>query len=81
MYLGTEIQNGEQYVRFWSSNIPAGYGEKSVPRAKIAQVIFSRLEAPENLALIKSAPELDPYLAGLVTHRSTFAEALQKCGL
>jgi len=81
VYLGTETQNGEPYVRFWSSNVPAGYGEKSVPRSKIAQVIFSRLETPENLARIKTAPEMDPYLAGLVTKRSSFAEALEMCGL
>jgi hypothetical protein len=81
VYLGTEMQNGEEYVRFWSSNIPAGYGEKSVPRSKIAHVIFSRLETPGNLARVKTAPEIDPYLAGLVTKPSTFAEALEKCGL
>jgi hypothetical protein len=81
VYLGTETHDGEQYVHFWSSNVPAGYGEKSVPRGKIARVIFSRLEAPENLARIKSVPEMDPYLAGLVTKRSSFPEALEKCGL
>jgi hypothetical protein len=81
IYLGTETVNGEQYVRFWSSNVPAGYGEKSVPRSRIAQVIFSRLETPENLARIKTAPEIDPYLSGLLTRRSSFAEALDKCGL
>jgi len=81
VFLGTEMRDGEQYIRFWSSNIPAGYGEKSVPRGKIAQAIFSRLETPANLARIKSAPEVDPYLASLVTKRSSFAEAREKCGL
>ena len=81
VYLGREMQNGEEYIRFWSSNVPAGYGEKSVPRNKMAHVIFSRLETPSNLAQIKTAPEMDPYLAGLVTKRSSFAEALEKCGL
>jgi hypothetical protein len=81
VFLGTEIQNGVPYVRFWSSNIPAGYGEKSVPRSKIAQVIFSRLETPANLVRIKTAPETDPYLSGLVVKRSSFAEAQAKCGL
>jgi hypothetical protein len=81
VYLGREMKDGVEYVRFWSSNIPAGYGEKSVPRSKMAQVIFSRLETPENLARIKSAPEVDPYLSGLVTKRSSFAEALGKCGM
>ncbi len=81
IYLGTETRDGAQYVRFWSSNVPAGYGEERVPRGKIARVIFSRLEAPQNLARIKSAPAVDPYLAALVTERSSFAEALKKCGL
>jgi hypothetical protein len=81
VYLGTEMEQGVEYVRFWSSNIPAGYGEKSVPRSKIAQAIFSRLETPQNLTRIKTAPKVDPYLAGLVTRRSSFAEALEKCGM
>jgi hypothetical protein len=81
IYLGTQMLNGEQSVRFWSSNIPAGYGEKSVPRSKIAHVIFSRLETQENLARVKFIPATDPYLARLVTTPSSLAEALQKCGL
>ena len=52
IYLGMERKAGLDYVRFWSSNIPTGYGEKSVPRAKIIHAIFSRLDAPENLARV-----------------------------
>ncbi len=81
VFLGTEKRDGVEQVRFWSSNVPAGYGEKSVPRTKIAQAIFSRLEAPENLARIKTAPELDAYLAGLLTNRSSFEAAKKKCGM
>jgi hypothetical protein len=81
VFLGTDIENGVPSVRFWSSNIPAGYGAKSVPRSKIAHAIFSRLEVPENLSRIKSAPDVDPYLAGLVSKPSSFPEALAKCGL
>jgi hypothetical protein len=80
IFLGTLMQDGIQYVRFWSSNIPAGYGEERVPRAKIAQVILSRLETPGNLVRIKSVPSVDPYLASLLTRRSSFAEAREKCG-
>ena len=46
IYLGMEKKLGLDYVRFWSSNIPTGYGEKSVPRSKIVHAIFSRLDAP-----------------------------------
>ena len=52
IYLGMEKKAGLDHVRFWSSNIPAGYGEKSVPRTKIIHAIFSRLDAPENLARV-----------------------------
>jgi len=80
VYLGTEMRDGVEQVRFWSSNIPAGYGEKSVPRSKIAQAIFSRLETPENLMRASQIPRFDPYLVGLESKRSSFAEARAKCG-
>lgn len=81
IYLGTERKAGLDYVRFWSSNIPAGYGEKSVPRAKIINAIFSRLDAPENLARVVTAPAVDKYLASLLSVRSSFREAKAQCGM
>jgi hypothetical protein len=80
IFLGAEKHDGVEYVRFWSSNIPSGYGEKSVPRSKIAHAIFSRLENPQNLARVEQAPDIDAYLNGLLTRRSSLAEAGQKCG-
>ncbi|HAK07678.1 MAG TPA: hypothetical protein DCO65_10525, partial [Spartobacteria bacterium] len=65
----------------WSSNVPSGYGEKSVPRNKIAYAIFSRLQTPANLSRIATAPLVDSYLGSLLRKRSSFAEATQKCGL
>jgi hypothetical protein len=81
IFLGMENRFGTQYVRYWSSNVPSGYGEKSVPRSKIAYAIFSRLEAPANLARISGAPVVDTYLASLLRTRSSIAEAGAKCGL
>jgi len=81
IYLGTENRLGIEYVRFWSSNVPSGYGEKSVPRSKIAYAIFSRLETPSNLMRISSAPTVDSYLSSLLRKRSNFAEATRKCGI
>src|SRR5205814_9555092 len=79
--LGTETRPDGQDVRYWSSNIPSGYGEKGVPRSKIAYAIFSRLETPTNLARITSAPSVDTYLASLLRSRSSISEAGAKCGL
>jgi hypothetical protein len=81
VFLGMDKQNGVDRVRFWSSNIPAGYGEKSVARKEIAQAIFSRLQTPGNLSRIKEIPRIDAYLAGLLSQRSSLAEARAKCGM
>lgn len=81
IYLGMERRAGLDYVRFWSSNIPGGYGEKSVPRSKIVHAIFSRLDAPGNLSRVQSAPQVDKYLAGLLSSRSSYEEAKEKCGM
>jgi len=81
IFLGTENRPDGQYVRYWSSNVPSGYGEKSVPRSKIAYAIFSRLQTPANLARINNAPFVDTYLASLLRSRSSIAEASAKCGL
>ncbi|HEX4630164.1 MAG TPA: hypothetical protein VH188_04300 [Chthoniobacterales bacterium] len=79
IYLGTERNAGLDYVRFWSSNIPGGYGERSVPRTKIVHAIFSRLDAPANLS--RPVPVVDKYLAGLLSSRSSYEEAKAKCGM
>ncbi len=81
IFLGMEKKFGLDYVRFWSSNIPLGYGIKSVPRSKIIHAIFSRLETPANLTHINDVPTTDTYLASLLTRRSSFAEARAKCGM
>ncbi len=81
IYLGMEKKAGLDYVRYWSSNIPFGYGERSVPRTKIVRAVFSRLYAPANLTRIEAAPRIDRYLASLLRVRSTYAELKTQCGL
>ncbi len=81
IFLGMENRPDGQYVRYWSSNVPSGYGEKSVPRSKIAYAIFSRLETPANLARVNGVPVVDTYLASLVRSRSSISEAGARCGL
>src|SRR6266705_5194491 len=66
IFLGLTTHPDGEYVRFWSSNLPGGYGEKEVPRAKVAAAIFSRLMNPENLSRIHGVPATDAYLASLL---------------
>ena len=81
IFLGTTNHPDGEYVRFWSSNIPHGYGEKEVPRSKIAYAIFSRLETPANLTRVHDIPVVDVYLSSLLRKNSDFAEATKKCGI
>lgn len=81
IFLGTTTRADGEYVRFWSSNIGMGYGEKEVPRSKIAAAIFSRLETPANLTRINNVPSTDNYLSSLLRKKSNLAEARQKCGI
>ena len=81
IFLGREQRNGVETVRFWSSNLPGGYGEKAVPRSKIAYAIFSRLEHPEALNRLPALPFIDTYLARLNALRSSAAEARAKTGI
>lgn len=82
VYLGTETVDGVEHVRFWSSNKPGGYGEKSVAKSKVARAIFSRLNQPQQLnATLPRLPERDAYLASLLTKASSFSEVSAKCGM
>jgi hypothetical protein len=81
VFLGMETKDGVEHVRFWSSNKPGGYGEKSVQKSKVAAVIFSRLENPSNMQRAATMPKKDAYLASLLTHESSLSEALQKSGV
>lgn len=80
VFLGCESVAGVEHVRFWSSNIPGGYGEKSIPKSRIVHALFSRLQNPANIAHASTLPKTDPYLASLLSKESHFAEALEKCG-
>lgn len=80
IFLGLEHQNGVEMVRFWSSNRPTGFGQKSVPRSKIANAIFSRLEYPANIERASLLSQRDSYLASLLTQDSSFSEALSRAG-
>ena len=81
VFLGRETVGDIAHVRFWSSNKPGGYGEKSVPKAKIARAIFSRLENPAGIQNAARIPKKDDYLASLLTNESSFEEALRMSGV
>lgn len=81
IFLGVEQEGGKEFVRFWSSNNPDGYGGKVVPRSDIVMAVFSRLERPENLRHVATLPLRDRYLGNLMSVRSSVSEMRRWCGL
>lgn len=81
VFLRTEIEDGVEYVRFWSSNKPGGYGEKRVPRRSVVFAIFSRFENPENLTRAADIPARDAFLANMLTASFSREEVRKKCGM
>jgi hypothetical protein len=81
VYMGKEFLNGVEMIRFWSSNKPGGYGTKEVPRSRISNAIFSRLEEPSNIQRSLTLPHKNPYLASLIGTDSSIGEALDQSGV
>jgi hypothetical protein len=81
IYLGTANRQGIPTLTFWSSNIPEGFGVKSVPLTRIHRMIFSRLQYPQAVTQAGELPSTDHYLASLQSETSTPDEMARKCGL
>lgn len=81
IYMGTENHDGIPYLSYWSSNVPGGFGVRSVPLSRIHRMLFSRLENPDALSRIESLSHSDHYLYSLQTHNSTPAEMNLLCGV
>ena len=81
VFMGMENHQGIPYLSYWSSNVPGGFGIKSVPLSRIHRTLFSRLENPEALLRVASLPRSDHYLYSLQAHNTTAAEMNQLCGI
>ena len=81
VFLGVRTdENGQEFLRFWSSNQPDGYSEKEVPLAKAKRVIFSRLTRPQGFADIAKLPSKDAFLASMLTDSFTMEQVKDMTG-
>lgn len=81
IFLGTDRdQRDGLVVRYWSSNIPNGYGEGRARMSRIKHMVFSRLENPERLKDVVQLPPRDAYLASMLTVNETISAMLGKIG-
>lgn len=75
VYLG----HTEKNVRFWSSNQPGGYGEKTVSRDKIKNALFTRLTNHTRLTMGTKLSPSDPFLADMLRKDFSWAKVIQTC--
>ena len=75
VYLGHD----ETTVRFWSSNTPNGYGEKTVPRDRCKRVLFTRITSPQRIAHATKLPASDPFLVQMLSRDFTWQQVVRAC--
>ena len=75
VYLGHD----EQSLRFWSSNQPNGYGEKTIPRSDCKRILFTRITKPAAITKASQLPAKDPWLERMLKDDFTWNEVRQKC--
>ena len=81
VFLGTrKDESGQQFLNFWSSNIPDGYGEKEVPMTKAKRVLFSRLSRPRGFEDVPKLPAKDKFLASMLTDSFTMDQIKDMTG-
>ncbi len=81
VFLGVYQKRGVKMVKFWSSNQPGGYGEKSVPMSKIKWAIFSRVTDISKVNRVHRIKQKDPFLASMLTKSYTRAQIRKKVGM
>lgn len=75
VYLGSE---GDA-IRYWSSNIPSGYGRKTVEKSKIRRVLFSRLDNAVGLRNATRLSAKNQFLADMLTKDFTWEQVVWEC--
>lgn len=79
-HLTVLVKDGGDEVTFWSSNMPDGYGAKTIPKSKIKRVIFTRVTRPERFNLAPSVGR-HAWLASLLKQDVSMKEVRRHCGI
>ena len=75
VYLGHD----QNTLRYWSSNLPDGYGEKSIPRTNCKRVLFTRITSPRKINQAFQLPASDPWLERMLRDDFSWEEVRRKC--
>lgn len=79
-HLTVLVKDGGDTVTFWSSNMPDGYGAKTVPKSQIRRVIFTRITRPERFNLAPAVGS-HPWLSSLLRQEVGIKEVRRYSGM
>ncbi|MEP2776570.1 MAG: hypothetical protein ABJQ29_10480 [Luteolibacter sp.] len=75
VYLGS---SGDT-IRYWSSNVPGGYGRGSAKKSEIRRVLFSRLDNPGRLRNATRLSAKNHFLADMLSQSFTWEQVVREC--
>ncbi|MEI9895444.1 MAG: hypothetical protein WDN28_16535 [Chthoniobacter sp.] len=81
VFLGRISKPEGEFVRYWSSNQPNGFGIAEIPMQRVKRVLFSRLEHPEQIRNVLAMPARDTYLAAMLKRPSSGEEMARMVGM
>ena len=79
-HLSVLVKDEGDRVTFWSSNIPDGYGVRTVPKSRMKRVIFTRITRPERFNLAPSVGS-HPWLSSLLRQEASMKEVRRHSGM
>lgn len=79
IFMGSGSQDGLPTLSYWSSNVPGGFGIRTVALSRIHRMLFSRFESPDAISHADLLPRSDHYLYSLQTRSSTPEEMATLC--
>lgn len=82
VYLGTGTNTaGEKIIKFWSSNIPGGYGAKEVPMTKVKNLLFSRITNPWAIQNVSALKPTNDFLASMISKSVAIEDVKKELGI
>lgn len=81
VFLGLKKINGKPMLHFWaSSKSTNGFFERIIPLTDAKRILFSRLDQPQNYLNIAKLPDIDPFLASMLTDESNWVKVREVSG-
>jgi hypothetical protein len=78
---GKNDEVGPDKLKFWSSNVPDGYGTKTIPIGDAKRVLFTRLDNPQALENGPRIETKDNFLASMLKRTASEAEMFRQSGI